>query len=130
MREEFRLGGVDLGMDGDRSSVVISASGILTAELSAATTPAGTSEWALAPPLLYFRGVPLTPAGDTMTLTVDDDASDDYDIALYFIGHRDVRGTLTVRPDGLLIFTGLVTSDGVNPAQQLTVSQRLRGMGD
>ncbi|MEU4570159.1 hypothetical protein [Micromonospora sp. NPDC023956] len=125
MREEFRLGGVDLGVDGDRSSVVIGDSGLLTAELSAAATPAGTSQWALAPPLLYFRGVPLTTAGDTMTLTVDDEALDAYDIALYFIEHRDVQGTLTVRPDGLLVFSGFVASNGIGPAQRLTVSRRL-----
>lgn len=48
---------------------------------------------------------------------------DKYDIALYFAGHHDVRGTLTFRPQGLLTFTRVV-SDGTDPAQQPTVSGR------
>lgn len=126
MSDEFRLGGADLGVNGDRSSITVTGSGILTAELSAATTPVEASEWALAPPLLYFRGVPLTTTGDSLTLTIDDDVLDEYDIALYFVEHRDVRGTLTFRPDGHLTFTGVVPDHGVpdhGPARPPTPSR-------
>ena len=122
MGDEFRLGGADLGVDGERSSIAITGSGVLTAELSAATAPADASEWALAPPLLYFRSVALAAAGDDLTLTVDEDVLDEYDIALYFAGHRDVRGTLTLRPEGLLTFTGVLASDG--PCATSAVSVR------
>jgi hypothetical protein len=121
VRDEFRLGGADLGVDSERSSIAVTDSGVLTAELSAATVPAEASEWALAPPLLYFRSVALAAVGDVLTLTVDDDVLDEYDIALYFAGHHDVRGTLTLRPEGLLTFTGVV-SDGTDPARQPTLS--------
>lgn len=112
MSGEFRLGGTDLGVDSDRSRVTVTDSGILTAELSAATPPAEAADWALAPPLLYFRSVPLVTADDCLTLTINDDVLDEYDIALYFVEHRDVRGTLTFRPDGLLTFVGVVSDHG------------------
>ncbi|MEW2378480.1 hypothetical protein AB0883_20555 [Micromonospora sp. NPDC047812] len=84
---------------------------MLTGQLHAATVPPEAADWALEPPRLYFRDVPLASSGDTLTLTVDDDALDHYDIALYFLEHYDVLGTLTFWPGGVLTFVGAVKTD-------------------
>lgn len=95
--------------------VVVTESGSLTAELYAATVPPETVEWALEPPRLYFRSVPLASSGDALSLTVDDDLLDDYDVALYFVEHHQIHGTLTFRSGGDLAFVGLITFDA-NPS--------------
>jgi hypothetical protein len=55
-------------------------------------------------------------------LTVDDDVLDQHDIALYFVEHHDVHGTLTVRQDGTLTFHGTTTPDAAGPPVPLTIS--------
>ena len=44
------------------------------------------------PPKIYLRGVPLN--GNVIEIT--DELLDEYDIALYFMEHNDVHGTLTI----------------------------------
>jgi hypothetical protein len=119
----FRLGNDELGVDQERSSVTITDGHTVAAEVYAAAVPAGASQWALSPPLLYFRAVRLVRDRADLTLTVDDHALDEHDIALYFVEHHDVHGTLTVREGGTLTFHG-TTPDSAGRAVPLTVSLR------
>lgn len=96
----------DLRVNGDRlgltpSSVATIAAGRLDAELHAATIPPAASDWALAPPFLYFRAVHLPSLGVPLHLTVDDELLDDYDIGLYVGTHSDIVGDLTLDAESL-----------------------------
>ncbi|GAB3617767.1 hypothetical protein GCM10027416_23240 [Okibacterium endophyticum] len=108
------MGDEQLGLDRAHSSVVLSDSGTLNAELRATAAPTATAAWALSPPLLYFRNVPLVAKKGHRVLTVDDDVLDEYDVALYFVEHYDVEGILTLDSAGGLTFDG-VTRLGVDP---------------
>lgn len=111
VHDEFRMDDEPLGVDRAKSSVVIGDSGTLTAELHAANPPITASEWAQSPPRLYFRNVPLVSERGRRILIVDDDTLDEHDIALYFVEHHDIEGTLTLSPDGALTFDGFTRLD-------------------
>jgi hypothetical protein len=109
VKEHFCYAGTDVGIDHDRSSLKVTDTGMLTAELRAATLPPGSKDWALYPPLLYFRNIPLARFSSSGVLAVDDEVLDEYDIALYMLEHHDILGTLTYR-SGVLTFVGIFTT--------------------
>ena len=125
MREEFQIDGEQLGLDSAHSSVVLDDSGVLTAELRAVAVPTATSAWALSPPLLYFRNVPLIAEDGLRRLTIDDDVLDECDIALYFTEHTDIEGTLTLSPAGDLAFDGVTRLGvGADPSGSAPIAVR------
>jgi hypothetical protein len=100
--KSFTIQGTEFGIDESRSSWEISEVGgarELTIELRGdgesfkRVRAVGTDwDWALYPPHLYLRSVPVPPAGPdgtTMRAIVESDL-DDYDIGLYFMEHCDL----------------------------------------
>lgn len=120
VKNRFRWGRDDLGLDDSRSTVSVAAK-LLTIELHAAHAPPGSGDWAVYPPLLYARGVPLSRFDGEGTLVIDDEALDEHDLALYMLEHHDIHGSLTYR-SGTVAFTGTAEMFGCPESIPLEVS--------
>lgn len=83
----------------------------------------GDWSWSSYPPKLYIRNTPYKISNNKITLIIDEDVLDDYDIALYFMEHFDIEGALTINEKNILEFKGTCYID--NEEYSLVISLNL-----
>ena len=122
-KTEFGIGSVTLSIDPSASTFTLEIVGdeAIAANIGAADTH--PFNWIIYPPKFYVRAAVFTSVGGTKTLDIDEDALDEYDIALYLIEHNDVMGTLTISAEGQISVVGTTSINGKTmPLEILTMA--------
>ena len=57
--------------------------------------------WILAPPIVFFKGIPFEQESNKIEIT--DELLDEYDISFYLFEHHDIYGTLTINDIHIII---------------------------
>ena len=109
---EFGIGSVTLSVDPADGAFTLEIVGDATLATAIGANETHPFNWIIYPPKFYVRQAVLVGEGNAKTLDIDDDALDEYDIALYLIEHNDVFGRLTLANDGLVRFSGTTSIDG------------------
>lgn len=81
----------------------------------------GEWNWAIYPPELYMRQVPITMDGKMAQATINEKTLEHADVALYMGEHNDMEGKMTIDQNDIFRFTGLVYISGKKMNLELEV---------
>ncbi|AMR29026.1 hypothetical protein A0257_19250 [Hymenobacter psoromatis] len=117
----FRLNGTDFGIGSVQLLLPVTEQ-LLTLKITGSeevteaiiTDEAQAFNWILYPPMIYFTDVPYALVNGIKTLTISEELSDNYDIALYLMMHDDLTGTLSITADNIITFSGTAQLDGAD----------------
>ncbi|MCU0436580.1 MAG: hypothetical protein MUC49_01615 [Raineya sp.] len=115
--EKFIIGENDFGVgkisykvnwDKDTIDLTIEGNTVIFEQLSESKA----WNWALYPPKIYFRNVSFEFQNATISIIIDEQMLDEYDIALYFLEHNDIEGILTIDEDNIFSLEGFTYISG------------------
>ena len=109
---EFGVGQVTFSINPTANTFTVEIVGDEAIAASIGAAESHPFNWISYPPHFYVRDAVFTHEGDIKTLDIDEDALDEYDIALYLMEHNDVLGTFTLTADGLITVVGTVAING------------------
>lgn len=111
MKNSFKIDGTEFGTE--TVSVKLSAEKTLIKELiiqgnkalckELSNNEKGKWSWIIYPPKIYFKDIPCEEENGEITLDIDDDMLDEYDIALYLVEHNDFFGQVIISKNTISI---------------------------